>query len=267
MRIKPRPVIMTRSARFIILALSLTCGGVAAYLASGVEAAVPAPPPVAQLETVDVLVAKADIGLGQKVTQSEVQWQTWPRSTATPNVITRTERAEIMKELEGSIARAPFVAGEPIRESKLISPKGSGFMAAILPTGMRAIATRISPETSAGGFILPNDRVDVILSKRDEQPGGGISAQVIARNLRVLAIDQSPKEGEGQNALIGRTATLEATPEQSEVLARANMNGTLSLALRSIADENKTEGNKRVAVYRGTSFQGLYHCNPACDRQ
>jgi pilus assembly protein CpaB len=265
MRIKPRPVMMTRSARFIILAVALTSGGFAAYLASGSEAA-PAPEPVAQLETVDVLVAKADIGLGQKVTAANVQWQTWPKSTATPNVIMRTARADFMKDLEGAIARAPFVTGEPIRETKLISLKGSGFMAAILPTGMRAIAIRITPETGAGGFILPNDRVDVILSRRDDQ-ANSISSQVIARNLRVLAIDQSPKEGDGQNALIGRTTTLEASPDQAEILARSNMHGTLSLALRSIADEDKVEGNKRVAVYRGATIQGTFYCNPVCDRQ
>jgi pilus assembly protein CpaB len=265
MRIKPRPVTMTRSARFIILAISLGCGGVAAYLASGSEAA-PAPPPVAQIEMVDVLVAKADIGLGQKVGMPEVQWQTWPKSTATPNVIIRTERPDIAKDLEGSIARAPFVAGEPIREAKLISPKGSGFMAAILPAGMRAIAIRITPESGAGGFILPGDKVDVIFSKREEQLNT-ISSLVLARNLRVLAIDQSPKEGDGQNALIGRTATVETPSEQAEVLVRSNMHGTLSLVLRSLADEQKPDSNRRVAVYRGTTVQGVYQCNPACDRQ
>lgn len=267
MRIKPRPVIMTKASRFIILAISLGCGGMAAYLASGSEAApVPAAAPVAQLETVDVLVAKADIGLGQKVGMAEVQWQTWPKSTATPNVIVRNERPDIARDLEGSIARAPFVAGEPIRESKLISPKGSGFLAAILPAGMRAIAIRITPESGAGGFILPGDRVDIIFSKREEQQGT-ISSQVLARNLRVLAIDQSPKEGDGQNALVGRTATVEAPSEQAEVLVRSNMHGTLSLVLRSLADEQKVDTNRRVAVYRGTTFQGVYQCNPVCDRQ
>jgi pilus assembly protein CpaB len=265
MRIKPRSAVMTRSARLIVLALALTSGGIAAYLASGSEAA-PAPPPVAQLETLDVLVARIDIGLGHKLSAADVQWQSWPRSTATVNVITRTERPDFMKDIEGAIARVPLVAGEPIRDSKLISLKGSGFMAAILPTGMRAIAIRITPESGAGGFILPNDRVDVIFSRRDDQ-SGSISSQVLARNLRVLAIDQSPKEGDGQNVLVGRTATLESNPDQSEILARSNMHGTLSLVLRSLADEQKTETNKRVAVYRGATIQGTFYCNPVCDRQ
>ncbi len=119
-------------------------------------------------------------------------------------------------------------------------------MAAILPTGMRAISTEISPETGAGGFILPNDRVDVILSKRDKNPDKSGSAdivvsEIILTNVRVLAIDQAPKEKDGQNAVVGKTVTLELKPEQAETLARARQTGTLALALRSIADLNAVE--------------------------
>ena len=141
---------------------------------------------------------------------------------------------------------APFIAGEPIREQKLVKANGSGFMAAILPTGMRAISTEISPETGAGGFILPNDRVDVILSKREKNPDGRgsdvVQSEIILSNIRVLAIDQAPKEKEGVNSLVGRTVTLELKPEQAETLARARQSGTLSLALRSITDVNAAEG-------------------------
>ena len=92
-------------------------------------------------------------------------------ATASNNFIRRDGRAEAIKEIAGSIARAPFIAGEPIREQKLVKANGSGFMAAILPTGMRAISTEISPETGAGGFILPNDRVDVHPHQtREESP-------------------------------------------------------------------------------------------------
>src|SRR5215510_8186024 len=112
------------------------------------------------------------------------------------------------------LARAPFIAGEPIREPKLVRADGSGFMAAILPTGMRAVSTEISAETGAGGFILPNDRVDVILTRRLKNPDNPnqpevVTATLLLSNIRVLAIDQAPKEKDGQNALIGRTVTLE----------------------------------------------------------
>ena len=179
------------------------------------------------------------------------QWQIWPASAAGGNLVNRAIRAEAIKEIAGSIARSPFIAGEPIREQKLVNANGSGFMAAILPTGMRAISTEISPETGAGGFILPNDRVDVILTKREKTPGssGGdaVQSEIILSNIRVLAIDQAPKEKEGINTLVGRTVTLELKPEQAETLARARQSGTLALALRSITDINATaEGRDQV---------------------
>jgi pilus assembly protein CpaB len=234
-------------ARIVVLTIALGAGGVAAYLASGSDSRPPPPTePVAQLQTVDVLVAKSDIGLGQTVTPNDMLWQTWPAAAASSSFIRRSERPEATKEITGSIARSPFIAGEPIREPKLIKANGSGFMAAILPQGMRAISTEISPETGAGGFILPNDRVDVILTRREKNPdpkatGDLVIPKIILSNIRILAIDQAPKEKDGQNNVIGRTVTLELKPEQATLLAAARQAGTLSLALRSIADVNQTE--------------------------
>jgi pilus assembly protein CpaB len=118
-------------------------------------------------------------------------------------------------------------------------------MAAILPAGYRAISTEISPETGAGGFILPNDRVDVILSKREKNPDSKgpdlTTSEIILTNVRVLAIDQAPKEKEGTSSMVGKTATLELKPEQAETLARARQGGVLTLALRSIVDANAAE--------------------------
>jgi pilus assembly protein CpaB len=232
------------TARIVVLTIALSAGGVAAYLARGTDTKQPLPvEPVVQLQTVDVLVAKSDIGLGQSVTPDNLQWQTWPATTASNSFIRRSDRPEAAKEVAGSIARAPFITGEPIREQKLVKANGSGFMAAILPAGMRAVSTEISPETGAGGFILPNDRVDVILSKREKNPDRSgssdiVNSEIILANVRVLAIDQAPKEKDGQNTVVGKTVTLELKPEQSETLARARQSGTLSLALRSIADLN-----------------------------
>jgi pilus assembly protein CpaB len=232
-------------ARIVVLAVAVGAGGIAAYLASVSDKPAPAEP-VAQLQTVDVLVAKSDIGLGQTVAPEDMQWQTWPAATASNTFIRRNERPDAATQIAGSIARAPFIAGEPIREPKLVRANGSGFMAAILPTGMRAISTEISPETGAGGFILPNDRVDVILTRREKNaalPGAPdvVVSEIILPNVRVLAIDQAPKEKDGQNAVVGKTVTLELKPEQAETLARARQTGTLSLALRSIADLNVVE--------------------------
>ena len=245
------------TARIVVLAIALGAGGVAAYLASGADSN-KAPPPaaVAQLPTAEVLVAKNDINLGQRLKPEDLQWQTWPASTASNSFIRRSDRPDATKELTGAIARIAMMAGEPIRDQKLVKADGSGFMAAILPTGMRAVSTEIAPETGAGGFILPNDRVDVLLTRRlkNPDPRGNmpeiVQTEIVLRNVRVLAIDQAPKEKDGQNAVIGKTVTLELKPEQNIALASARQAGTLSLALRSIADADAVEVVEAARTYR-----------------
>ncbi|MGH6682643.1 MAG: Flp pilus assembly protein CpaB [Pseudolabrys sp.] len=249
-----------KAARLVVLTVAIAAGGVAALLAGRSEK----PPevktaPAPKVATVDVLVAKADIGMGQRVSPSDVQWQEWPANAATGNFIRKSDRPKAIEALSGSIARAPFVSGEPIREAKLVNAKGSGYMAAILPTGMRAISTQISPETGAGGFILPNDHVDVILTRRqtDANKSGGDShsSETILTNVRVLAIDQNVEEKNGQKVVVGKTATLELTPAQTETLAVSQQLGTLSLALRSITDATRDDpqiadapNNRRAGV-------------------
>src|ERR1700744_3635156 len=262
-----------KTARIIVLGIALSAGGVAAWLASGSNDSNPAPAePVAQLPTEDVLVAKSDIGLGQIVKPEDMVWQTWPSATASNSFIKKTERPDAQTQIAGSIARDPVIAGEPIREQKLVKGTGSGFMAAILPSGARAVSTEVSPETGAGGFILPNDRVDVILSRREKHPENPavpelIISEVILSNIRVLAIDQAPKEKDGQTNLVGKTAPLELQPGQAETLARARQMGILTLALRSIVDakreEAKLDDPALVTGYRGSQLPH-YHCTPPC---
>jgi len=265
------------TARIVVLAIAVSAGGVAAFLASGSDhkpvAHVAAPVP--QLETTDVLVAKGDIPLGQTIKAEDMKWQPWPAAAASSSFIRKSERADAIKDMTGSIVRSPFLAGEPIRETKLVKANGSGFMAAILPSGMRALSTEISPETGAGGFILPNDRVDVLLSRRqknsDSNNGGdSVSSEVILSDVRVLAIDQTVEEKNGQKVVVGRTATLELRPSQTQTLARARQSGTLSLALRSLVDANKPgkveDGDEKlITVYRGGERE-IYNCTTSCKK-
>jgi pilus assembly protein CpaB len=231
-----------KPARIIVLVIAVVAGGIAAFLAGRSEPP-PPPPPVAQLETTDVLIAGSEIALGNRVSPHDLRWQTWPATAASSNFIRKNERPDAINQLAGSIARVPFAAGEPIRESKLIKASGSGYMAAILPSGMRAISVEISPETGAGGFILPNDHVDVLLSRRDRaaEKAAGVEihrSEIILPNVRVLAIDQTVEEKNGQRVVVGKTATLELSQSQAETLARSRQQGSLSLALRSLVDFN-----------------------------
>jgi pilus assembly protein CpaB len=233
-------------ARILILGVALAAGGAAAYLvAGGDEEKKPAPAPVVQFATVDVLIAKADIAMGVAVKDQDLVWQAWPAATTGANVITKKDRPGAIQEMKRAITRVPFSAGEPIRDGKLNKADGAaGYLAAVLPSGMRAVSTEISPETGAGGFILPNDRVDVILSKRPSTTDPKLSgrhpvSETILTNVRVLAIDQTVEEKNGQRVVVGKTATLELAPRQAETLTQSRQLGMLSLALRSLLDANK----------------------------
>jgi pilus assembly protein CpaB len=227
-----------KAARLVVLGIALVAGG-AAYMLSG-----RGPAPVKQIvaqpsETVDILVAKTDIDVGRSVSPENLAWQPWPVKAAGPLFIRRTARPDAIEDMKGSVARSPFIAGEPIREQKLVRSDGGGFMSAILPAGMRAVSTEISAETGAGGFILPNDYVDVILTREDNQE---FVSETVLRNTRVLAIDQTVQEKDGQKVVVGKTATLELTPGQSETLTMSRRRGVLSLALRSLADARPAQG-------------------------
>ncbi len=225
-----------KPARIIVLAIAVAAGG-AAFMLSGNRAPAPVQQIVRPQETVEILVAKTDIAVGRAVSEADLAWQAWPVAAAGPLFIRKTDRPNALSDFKGAVARSPFIAGEPIREQKLVRADGSGFMSAILPAGKRAVSTEISAETGAGGFILPNDYVDVILTRRDQGNGAeNITSETILRNIRVLAIDQTVEEKNGQKVVVGKTATLELGPQQAESLAMSRQRGTLSLALRSLAD-------------------------------
>ncbi len=227
-----------KKARVVVLAIAITAALGAAWIASAI---VSRAPEVQQVETTvgatDVLVASKDIGLGDSVRADDFKWQQWPIDGVTPGLITKETQPEAPSDLSGAVARAPFISGEPIKEQKLIKISEGGVMAAILPRGMRAISTPIREETAAGGFILPNDRVDVILSytmktgRKEQQV-----SEAVLRNVRVLAIGQALENKDGEKVVTGKTATLELTPRQAEVLALAQSMGELSLSLRSLSD-------------------------------
>ena len=248
-----------KAARLVVLTVALAAGGVAAMLAGRSEKPRKvnvAPPP--KVASVDVLVAKSNIDIGRRITPSDVVWQKWPANANTGNFIRRKEHPRAIEGLSGAIARSPFVAGEPIRNAKLVMAKGSGYMAAILPSGMRAVSIGVSAQSAASGFILPGDHVDVILTARDraleKQTGTEVHvSKTILSDVRVLAIDQQIGEKNGQKVVIGKTATLELTPSQVETIELARQTGSLALALRSLADVGKGMPHAEDNTDRGSA--------------
>ncbi|MGU3407552.1 Flp pilus assembly protein CpaB [Methylobacterium brachiatum] len=235
-------------ARLAVLGIALAAGGGAAFLMSGGDPPPPPPAPKAELPPppmTEVLVAAADMLMGQVLRAADLRWQPWPDGAMTAGYISRKDNAKALDETVGASVRSGFLAGEPIRAQKLVRPD-SGFMAAILPPGMRAVAivTDSRGTNSAGGFILPNDRVDVIRTFRDDANSRANNSEVqlsqtILTDIRVLAIGQLIQEKNGTNVVTGETATLAVTPAQAETLTLAQKVGSLSLSLRSLADAGR----------------------------
>ncbi len=191
-----------------------------------------------QIELEEVLVATRNIGLGTTLQSDMIEWVKWPKEGLSDGFIIRSNKPDgLALDEDPAIARSQFFVGEPIRESKLVRAD-KGYMSAILPTGYQAIATTISTATGAGGFILPNDRVDVIMTRQGEADSGNeFITESILENIRVLAIDQTIEEQDGEAVVVGSTATLQLTPKQAKILTVAQqMADRLTLALRSLED-------------------------------
>lgn len=240
--------------RVLVLGVAVGAGLVAAVIAMNLVQQQPAPAPAPQVvaQQVDVpppppppqvLVAAVDIPVGTTISGDAVQWRDWPESGLSDRFMTRVEGTDQLEPVVGAIARASIYAGEPITEGKLIRTD-QGYMAAILPAGMRAIATPISVVTSAGGFVLPNDRVDVVMTRAR---GSGVVTEVILSNIRILAIDQTIEDQDGKKVVVGQTATMELTPRQVQILTAARpIADTLTLSLRSIQDSQPSEADHEL---------------------
>jgi len=233
--------------QMIVLGVGLV-GAIALALVARNMMVADAPQPVAgggeviiqKMPTVDVLVANEKIPMGSSLKEERLAWEEWPKSSLRESFITRKKNPEALEEYASQIARSSFFEGEPVREEKLVK-SDSGYLSAILPAGKRAVAIRIQAETSAGGFILPNDRVDVIMSYQSVNQGqNSWLTETILTNVRVLAIDQLVEEKDGEKFQVGETATLELTADQSEIItvSKRISGNQLTLALRSVADSN-----------------------------
>jgi pilus assembly protein CpaB len=226
--------------RLIVLGFALVAAGGAALLVRGmlgggtpqVEAK---PAPVIAMS--EVLVASTALTPGQALTTDQVRWEKWPTSAVDGSFITHAAVGSEAEAVKGVVVRAPILAGQPITNSALVHADAAGFLAATLTPGMRAVSIDISAQSSAGGFVLPNDRVDVILTRKFTQTDPPIVlSKTIISNLRVLAVDQTFKQEKDTKTVVGKTATVEVTPEQAEIIAQSAIAGQLSLSLRPLGD-------------------------------
>lgn len=233
-----------KPARIIILSVAVVAAGLAGLLAmklSGGQTVVQTAEAVIRKEpTVNVLVSAENLPVGARLNEKSLHWMGWPEGGVVDGFITQSARPQAIEELTGAVVRLPLFNGEPVRAEK-VADSSNRIMSSILPSGKRAVATEISVATGAGGFVLPNDRVDVIMVRKREQ--GGYSTENVLNNIRVLAIDQRIEQKEdGTQSVIGTTATLELTPDQARVIAVAQqMADRLTLALRSVADVQESD--------------------------
>ncbi len=250
------------ASRLIILGVAVAAAGGAGWVAKNMSAAPPEivvdqGPSQPSLPMTEVLVVSGDVPMGAGVGDA-LSWQDWPAGGVNEHFITREAEPNALDELKTAIARVPMYAGEPLRRSKLVG-EGQSLMSSILPSGYRAIATQISADTSAGGFILPNDYVDVIMTRRAENGSAtGFITETILKNIKVLAIDQTIQEDEeGKKVKVGETATLELTPQQSEIITVAQqMADRLTLALRSVADAQERPDSEADYLVSGAGKRG-----------
>jgi pilus assembly protein CpaB len=254
--------------RVVILGLAVVSAVGAGLLAKGFIGAKPETEVVEinKVKTIDVLTAAKDIEMGEKFADGSIEWKPWPANNISDAMITREKNPDAQKTYMAARARLAVYQGETIIDKKVILPDQTGFMSAILPKGMRAISVAISEHSAAGGFILPNDRVDVIMTKQNTVPGVPdklITSETVLSNVRVLAINQTfkqSKENDTVTVIELKTATLELDPRQSEVIAQIETLGELSLALRSIAENDgkgmDQEGPQLSERYSGKKMRG-----------
>lgn len=179
-----------------------------------------------------VLIADKPIPLGTNLTKERLKWAKWPKDNVRESFIIKKKNPKALEEYSKLIARSGFFAGEPIRDAKIVNSE-SGYLSAILPAGKRAMAISVRARTTAGGFVLPNDHVDIIMNRKVKKT---LVTETILQNIRVLAVDRLIREKKGKKSKVGRTVTLELTAKQTEIIATARAIGSLTLALRSVED-------------------------------
>jgi pilus assembly protein CpaB len=259
-----------RMSRILLLLVALIAGGLAAYLATrggGEVPSEPGAPTIVEEARAQILVATAPIGVGQRLSETNMAWQDWPANAVREDYIQMSALPEALTDMQGTVARFEIFEGDPIRQQKLVRTD-QGYLSAVLDKGMRGVSVPVTADAASGGFIVPNDHVDVLLTR------GGNQTETILTNVRVLAINSrlgetgttgAPEDPNNPRAEIfagSAIATLELDPGQAETLTNARTLGTLSLVLRSIVDfaqtaEDSVKRNAPIKIIRYGTEQSV----------
>lgn len=264
--------------RIIILLLALASAGGAAFLVLQLSKPQVVTQTVTQSETlvqekevseVQVLTVSRDFAVGETIKSEDLKWSPWPKANLVEGFYVYTVVPASIEELNGALVKTPLYKGEPLLPQKIVMKGQQGILAAMMNPEMRAVSVEISAESASGGFVLPNDRVDLILTyDQKAQPERGVAertmAKTIIQNVRVLAIDQNfATNAEGETARLGSTATIEVTPREAELVAMAQRLGQVTLSLRPLdtfvsgTDRNprtemleETAGSSGITIFR-----------------
>ncbi|MHB1102364.1 MAG: Flp pilus assembly protein CpaB [Devosia sp.] len=245
-----------KPSRIVLLLVAILAGGLAAFLATRGDRpvqVVQGPETVIEEAKIQILVAATPIGVGERLTAQTLEWQDWPEGAVRPEYVTIAAMPDAITEMSGAVARFEFFPGEPIREQKLVRTD-QGYLSAVLAKGMRGVSIAVTADSASGGFIVPNDHVDVIMTRDGEN---GQASEMLLQNVKVLAIGNrlgeigatgAPADPENPRTEVfadQAIATLELDPVQAEAVINASRIGQLSLALRSIADFTEAAGEVR----------------------
>ncbi len=249
-----------RPITIILLVAALGIAGVTAFLAKRALNRPPTPQAVAELAAKpapmsQVLVAGRDLATGTVLKEGDLKWQSWPNEAVDRRYIVKLGSGEEARNaFVGAAVRQAFLSGEPMMANRVFRQEGAGMMSGILSPGMRAIGLQVSPQSSAGGFILPGDRVDVIMTADLRQSTGSsedvtkkAKSETVVRDLRVLAVDQKVDDVQSM-AQVGKTVTLEVSPKDAETLLQSEKSGEITLVLRSLTPGPGDEGGPLAAA-------------------
>lgn len=255
-------------SRVLLLLVALIAGGLAAFLATRGTTPEPVPvdpqiPAVVEEARVNVLVATAPIGIGERLSSLNMQWMEWPQNAVRDDYIQQEAMPDALTDMLDAVVRFEIFEGDPIRQQKLVRTE-QGYLSAVLDKGKRGISISVSADSASGGFIVPNDHVDIVLTRGT---ANGQVSETLVSNVRVLAINSrlgevgrsgGPQDPENPRAEIFADvaiATIELDPVQAETVITATTMGKLSLALRSVidfkaTDEGKVQRNAPIRLIR-----------------